>query len=116
MHVCIYHIVENSAKYISNAGNFTVMTSQLGNKFEVIFEMDSLAIHQDEIDYIFQENYSGKKAIIENLHGSGIGLYISRQLAILNGGGLSVIAGVPKPKDPDYARNRFILTIPNSQN
>lgn len=112
MHVCIYHIVENSAKYIRQGGDFSVCTSITSEKIEVIFEMESLAIDQEELGKIFQEGYSGVRSVRENLNGSGIGLYIARQLAILNGGRLSAIPGIPKPRDPEYARNKFIISIP----
>lgn len=114
IHVCIYHLVENSAKYIRQGGEFSVSTSPSRDSVEIIFEMESLAINQDESDKIFQEGYSGCRSVRDRLHGSGIGLYIARQLANLNGGRLSVIAGIPKLRDPDYARNRFILSIPRT--
>ncbi|WP_298010464.1 ATP-binding protein [uncultured Aquabacterium sp.] len=114
IHVCIYHIAENSAKYIRQGGAFSVSTSTSPDSIEIIFEMESLAINQDESEKIFYEGYSGFRSVRDGLQGSGIGLYIARQLASINGGRLSVIAGIPKLRDPDYARNRFILSIPRA--
>jgi len=114
IHVCIYHIVENSAKYIRQGGDFSVYTSITPEKIDVTFEMESLAIDQEELGKIFQEGYSGVRSVREKLNGSGIGLYIAKQLAILNGGRLSAIAGIPKPRDPEYAKNKFILSIPRT--
>jgi signal transduction histidine kinase len=114
LHVCIYHIVENSAKYVRQGGAFSVCTSIAAESVDVIFEMESLAIEQDEVGKIFQEGYSGSRAVQEGLNGSGIGLFIASQLAALNGGRLSAIAGIPNLRDPDFARNRFILSIPRN--
>jgi signal transduction histidine kinase len=114
IHVCIYHIVENSAKYIRQGGDFSVSTASSPYCVDIVFEMESLAIDQDECDKIFHEGYSGRNSMRDGLNGSGIGLYIARQLANLNGGRLSVIAGIPKLRDPEYARNKFILSIPRT--
>jgi signal transduction histidine kinase len=112
IHVCIYHIVENSAKYIRYGGNFSVSTLLTDTSINVVFDMESLVINPDEAEKIFLEDYSGVRAVRDNLHGSGIGLYIAKQLAILNGGNLSVVSGIGNLRYPEYARNKFILSLP----
>lgn len=112
MHVCIYHLVENASKYIMNGGKFSVSTVVKGGKVDVTFEMESLAIGSDEVGKIFQEGFSGRKSIEQKLNGSGVGLFVAKQLAGLNGCTLHVIPGIPNMKDPDYARNKFILSMP----
>lgn len=112
MHVCIYHLVENASKYVRNGGSFSVSTLDQGGNVNVVFEMESLTICQHEVNKIFDEGYSGEKSRVHNLHGSGVGLYVARQLAKINFCTLSAIPGVPNKMDPDYARNKFILSIP----
>jgi signal transduction histidine kinase len=112
IHVCIYHIVENAAKYIKNGGRFSVSVTRLNGDMDVIFDMESLLIGDNETDRIFLEGISGDNAINEQLQGTGIGLYLARRMATINGGYLRVLNGRPLVGTPKFARNRFTLTLP----
>lgn len=114
IHACIYHLVENSAKYIRPGGSLNVSTKSLKNEVEIIFDMESLPIGSSEVENIFDEGYSGVRARAQSLNGSGIGLYIARRIAALNGGSLTVVAGNPRAVGIDYARNKFILVLPTT--
>lgn len=115
IHVAIYHLVENAAKYIRNSGSFSVQATKVGHMINIVFDMESLVIQSDEVEKIFQENYSGQLARNYELQGSGIGLFLARQMATANGGTLTVLNGPPLPSSRDYARNKFILTIPSAR-
>lgn len=115
IHVCIYHIVENSAKYIKENSTMSVYAKDSGTDIEIFFDMESLAIKQKEVELIFKENYSGEFAIQNKLHGSGIGLYLARQMSVLNQGSLSVINGLQQGTGNEYARNKFTLTLPRTR-
>lgn len=110
--VCLYHIVENSAKYTKNGSNLDVYFKKNGNFIEIIFEMISLAVDNDEVDNIFKEGISGRMACNKNLQGSGFGLTISHEMARINGGSLKLIAGTREKGNGEYARNKFIITVP----
>jgi K+-sensing histidine kinase KdpD len=114
IHVCIYHLVENAAKYVKQGGVFYVHARAEGNFVAVTFEMDSLVIDEEEIDKIFIPDYSGRLAKHLDLHGTGLGLYIASKMAALNGGEVYAINGRPSKKDLQYARNKFVLNIPCS--
>lgn len=111
IHVCIYHLIENAAKYVKPSGNFKVHMSKSSSELNIVFDMESLTICDDEVDEIFSEEFSGKNAKIDNLNGSGIGLFLARRMAVMNGGSLVVINGKPQQTDPKYARNIFTLTL-----
>jgi signal transduction histidine kinase len=112
IHVCIYYLVENAAKYIQPNTDFSVTVSQGADGLvDVRFTMESLAIKREEQDLVFEEGYSGSNAIDANLHGAGLGLYLARSMARINAGSLNVLAGVPR-FGSQYARNTFILTLP----
>ncbi len=112
IHVCIYYLVENAAKYVAPRSDFRVTVRNDGNGLiDMRFDMESLAIRHDELERVFEEGYSGANAQTENLAGEGIGLYLARAMARLNGGQLNLIAGQPL-RGSKYARNAFILTLP----
>jgi signal transduction histidine kinase len=73
--------------------------------------MTSTYIGADEEDLIFQEAYSGKLACEQKKNGTGIGLYLARQLAQLNGGDLTLLCR-RKPGDQLFSANTFVLALP----
>lgn len=112
VHVCIYYLVENAAKYTRPGSDFDVSVTQNANgSVSIRFVMESLAIRPEEQDLIFNEGYSGINAIDAKLNGAGLGLYLARSMASINFGGLTVLAGLPLRGSP-YARNTFVLTLP----
>lgn len=112
IHVCIYHIVENAAKYVKKNGVFEVSISKTGTELNIVFDMESLLVKDDELEKIFSEGYSGKTAQESQLSGSGIGLFLARRMAEMNGGRLVMINGKAQPSDLKYARNKFTLILP----
>lgn len=111
IHACIYYIVENAAKYVSKNSALNVTTSvDKDGLVDIRFDMESLLVPLDEQDLIFSEGFSGSAAKRLGLAGSGIGLFLARQLAQLNGGSLNFLAG-KATRNADYARNAFILTL-----
>lgn len=112
IHVCIYYLVENAAKYTRSNSDFTVSVSQSSEGLvKIRFVMESLFIKPEETDLIFEEGYSGSNAIDANLNGAGLGLYLARSMVRMNSGKLTVIAGGAL-RGSQYARNTFVLTLP----
>lgn len=112
IHVCVYHLVENAAKYIKPGGNFSVSVSKVGSRIDIVFDMESLRIKEHEVKSIFSEEYSGEMACNRNLQGSGIGLYLAKEMAKLNDGDLTLLNGNPIQQITDFARNKFTLSLP----
>lgn len=111
IHACIYYLVENAAKYTMRNSAINVTTSDDKNGYiDIRFVMESLAIAPEEQDRVFDETVSGKYAINEGLNGAGIGLFLAREMAILNGGTLFLNAGKPTISGT-YARNSFVLSL-----
>lgn len=111
VHTCIYYLVENAVKYTMRNSVLNVVTSEDGNGFiDISIQMESLAIAPEETDRVFEEAVSGKYAVNEKLSGAGIGLFLAREMARLNGGGLYLHAGKPMISGT-YARNSFVLSL-----
>ncbi|WP_427185126.1 ATP-binding protein [Bordetella bronchialis] len=114
IHVCIYYLVENAAKYTRPNSDFAVSVTQgVDGRVDIRFVMESLVIKADELDLIFEEGYSGSNAIDAKLNGAGLGLYLARFMARINSGTLNVLAALPL-RGSQYARNTFVLTLPGS--
>lgn len=112
IHVCIYYLVENAAKYTRSNSDFSVSVSQSPDGLvDIRFVMESLAVKPEEQDLIFEEGFSGSNAIDAKLNGAGLGLYLARSMARINYGNLNVLAGPPF-RYSQYARNTFVLTLP----
>lgn len=111
IHACIYYIVENASKYTMRNSSFNVSARLVRNGFiDICFEMESLIINKDEEDKIFDEGYSGQYAVSINKNGDGIGLYLAREMAKLNGGTLNINTS-RATNAGNYARNSFVLTL-----
>lgn len=76
----------------------------------VAFTMESLAIQPGEEERVFLEGVSGVQAIESGLHGGGVGLFLAREMALLNGGNLFLHVGKQRVADK-YARNKFVLSL-----
>lgn len=112
IHVCIYYLVENSAKYARSSSEFSVTVAQNADGLvDIRFSMESLSIKPEEQDLIFEEGYSGANAVDAGLSGAGLGLYLARTMARINSGNLNVIVG-KATGGLKFARNTFILTLP----
>lgn len=111
IYACLFYLVENAAKYAMRNSAINVTVSPDNNGFiDIRFEMESLAIHPDESHAVFLEGISGKNAHAHKLSGAGIGLFLARAMANLNGGTLSLNAGKPMIAGC-YARNSFVLSL-----
>jgi len=91
--VAIYHIVENSVKYIKpeTVLNVDISKNPLTKKVIVLFRMVSLRIEPHEVDKIFIEGYSGEVARRCNRAGSGIGMPRAKHLLEHNNATLTVM-------------------------
>lgn len=115
IHVALYHMIENAAKYIKPNTSFVVGIEKNIGKTEIIFDMVSTQITQEEINIIFEEGISGELARQTGKSGDGIGLSRAKKILELNGGSLSV-----KPyyytaevtMGVTFQRNVFTMTLP----
>jgi len=111
IHACIYFLVENSSKYCMRGSSLVVSAEDDKNGYiNVAFVMESLAIELDEEERVFLEGVSGALAIESGLHGGGVGLFLAREMARINGGNLFLHAG-RKRVAGKYARNKFVLSL-----
>ncbi|ENM3835769.1 sensor histidine kinase [Vibrio cholerae] len=84
VHVALYHLLDNAAKYTENNSNFDITIEQHDDRVNVVFSMQSIVIEDDELELIFQEGYSGVNAHVLYKSGHGIGMARIKEVLNLN--------------------------------
>lgn len=111
----LYHLIDNTHKYTSYNSAVRVSFQAAADVYQITFAMTSLAIRQHEVEKIFDEGYSGEVASNAGRAGSGIGMFVARELLRTNKCEIRVIPGAPSvANNPDlqYAENQFIVSLP----
>ncbi len=109
--VALYHIIENSAKYVKPNSRVDVLFKEYGDKVELKLIMNSLYIEPSEFEKIFSEGYSGKEAKRAYKNGEGIGLWRVRQMLNLNDATIEITAGteIEKLMGFRFSDNEIVL-------
>jgi light-regulated signal transduction histidine kinase (bacteriophytochrome) len=109
--VALYHIVENSAKYVQPNSKIDISFRELADKIELKFKMISFYIEPEELEKIFTEGYSGKEVKKARKNGEGIGLWRVSQMLQLNDASIKINAGtdIEKLMGFRFSDNEIIL-------
>ena len=86
------NLIDNAVKYSENAQNKSIILSvrELGLFAEISVEDQNGSIPEEEKNRIFQRFYRGENS--EGKEGIGLGLYLTREIALRQGGYVSVKA------------------------
>lgn len=111
VHVALFHMIDNIVKYIKKDSELTIDFIILIDEVEMILDMISIRIENDEIIKIFEDGYSGRYAVSSDKSGKGIGMARVKKLLELNKGAIEVqnlgnIADI-------YSKNQFKLKFKN---
>lgn len=114
--VALYHLIENSAKYIMNDSTLHISFPLIDEVQHILFDMISLEIPDSEKEKIFEEGYSGESACLLQLSGSGLGLGIIKPLLQLNNSELRLFRNVKPNKTKIttlavYQNNQFEIKL-----
>lgn len=118
LHVALYHLIENAAKYIKQNTTLTVGINNYEEMSEIIFDMISIEITQSERTKIFEEGVSGYIATQIGKSGLGIGMSMAKKIIELNSGSIEIrtypetmenIMGVK------FQKNEFIIKLPKNK-
>ena len=100
----IFNLIENAIKYGKSNDKVMVGVRRLGASVEIFVEDENPKIEAGEYNLLFKRFYRGKNAA--DVEGAGIGLYLTRDIIIRQGGYVSVKAG--------KNGNRFVIVLPVS--
>lgn len=111
--IALYHIFGNASKYMKPNSKLMVSFCENKDSFSMIFEMDSIHIMKDEVEKIFEDNYSGQKVVDKKKEGKGLGMGLVRKALALNEASITVEAGeeIEKKNKIEYSRNKFIISF-----
>jgi PAS domain S-box-containing protein len=86
----LVNLVDNAVKYSPDGGDVTVEVGQAGGRTRIAVQDRGLGIPASEQERIFEKFYRLDPAQTRGVGGSGLGLYISRELIAQMGGTLRV--------------------------
>jgi signal transduction histidine kinase len=81
----LFNIIKNALEAMRNGGRLSVIASTDSSHSSLTVSDSGTGIHPDDLDRVFQLHFTTKR----QGGGSGIGLYLSRQLARQMGGDLT---------------------------
>ncbi len=98
------NLLENAVKYTGEGGTIQIDVKQYEMYAEIRITDTGIGIRKEEIPRIFQRFYRSKD--VENLEGSGIGLYLSRLIAEKEKGYIQV-ESVSQIQELEFEKKRF---------
>lgn len=78
------HIFDNATKYVAPNSTFKISVDEDASYFNLIFDMISLKVNENELNKIFEEGFSSDFSEKLGYAGSGIGMNIIKRLSELN--------------------------------
>jgi light-regulated signal transduction histidine kinase (bacteriophytochrome) len=114
--VVLSHIFDNLTKYIMPYSTLYVTFLEQTDTVTVVIVMNSLKVESNELERLFEENYSGCYARKLNLDGDGIGMFVVKKLTELNKGKVIFEINIDKKgstifNDVPYEKNRISLIL-----
>ncbi len=103
----ITNLISNAVKYSPSGGTVTI-SSQIhgdGKSIEIAVQDEGIGIPPDQLDRVFERFQRVASSATRNIRGSGLGLYIVKQLVELHGGRIWVTSQPGKG-------SRFALILP----
>ena len=103
----VRNIIDNSIKYTAT-GSVTVKLSEEGTMARIEVEDTGIGITPEDMANLFTEGGRGKDSIKVNVHSTGYGLYIAKQIVDAHGGTI-------KAESADEGKGtRFVVELPTS--
>jgi two-component system sensor histidine kinase KdpD len=91
----LHHLLENAARFSPPGGRIALRGRQAKDRLEFEVEDDGPGIDGDDLPYIFEKFYRGKKGAARR-KGTGMGLAIARAILRAHSGGIEVKRGTGK--------------------
>jgi signal transduction histidine kinase len=92
MRVALQNLLSNAVKYSPPESSVEVRVEPQHGAVSIVVEDQGYGIPAEEIPYIFDKYYRGATPETRNTPGTGLGLYIVKQIAELHGGSVEVVS------------------------
>lgn len=103
--LCFRNLLDNAFQYSGDKKNILVVTKREQQAIEIRFVDEGFGIEKEEREFIFEKFYRSKNELSRNTKGSGLGLFLVKQIVSLHGGKISYAANQPQG-------SVFTLTLP----
>ena len=84
----IFNVLENAVKYSNENGNINITLEETISFIKINIQDDGIGIDKGEFNNIFKRFYRSEE--VEEIEGSGVGLYLSRKIIENQGGNIVV--------------------------
>jgi signal transduction histidine kinase len=105
------NLIENSAKYSTNIFKTLITTDINNNNAEIKISNIGISIAKSDYDKIFTKFARIDNPLTRKVQGSGLGLYITKNLVEKMNGHISV-ESIPLEENKEFAQITFTLTFP----
>jgi signal transduction histidine kinase len=105
LQIAVNNLINNAVKYGYKDGFIKIKSFKSGNYTEIEIYNDGQPIQETDMDKLFKKFSRIIYRGMEDTKGSGIGLYITKEIIKLHGGNIKVVSG--------KTGNSFIFTIEN---
>lgn len=85
------NILDNAIKYSPAQTEIRIRAEELISYIMITFEDQGMGISKEEYPYIFKRFYRGKEEAVQQIEGSGVGLYLVRRILEEQGGNIKVV-------------------------
>ena len=85
---CIFNILDNAVKYTNLKGKIDIYVQDAINFIRIDIKDNGIGIDKNEFNNIFKRFYKSEE--VQELEGSGVGLYLSRKILESQGGNIIV--------------------------
>lgn len=105
--MALSNLIDNSMRYNTEGGEIIISVRQSANGpyVEISIKDTGIGIPKEEIDKLFSKFFRAANALKYSTEGSGLGLYIAKNIAEAHGGGVSVESEINRG-------STFILSLP----
>lgn len=106
--IALNALIDNAAKYCNRSKPYisvSCIVNEEDSSIAISIRNIGYEISEDERKRIFEEGYRGKKVVLERIHGTGIGLYLTKRIMEISNGDLILV----EHEDPSDIEFRLIF-------
>jgi signal transduction histidine kinase len=93
--MAIENLLSNASKYTNNRGRLTISAATKKDEIRISVKDNGIGIEEHELDNLFDKFSRIEKLSTTDFNGTGIGLYLTKQIVDLHGGSIDV-ESIPK--------------------
>lgn len=92
MRLALQNVIDNAVKYTPGKGKVTITLKNDKMKLEMIVEDTGIGIPKDQQSRMFSKFFRGQNAVKKQTEGTGLGLFISKNIINKHGGDISFVS------------------------